>query len=238
MSISASIPTAFVDVVIGCLLPLLLRGTGGDAQAADALARHLLTEYHPRTAQELHLAGESITNRLKSMLLLAASAEPGIAAEAEDTALKWATSLTRAGHQAERKPDRLQRASCATHRPHMLDETGLDIQEQAGPPVEPAAPTTPEQTAETTPAGPATAPPADASPASEVGQAESKYNPAAKLLTLMKAHHKGAPPPHTKAAQDIQHQQRIVDAARMALQQARCRQVQAAVQSASTAIAA
>lgn len=39
----------------------------------------------------------------------------------------------------------------------------------------------------------------------------------------MMAHHKGAPSPHSKAAQDIQHQQRVADTVRLQLAQARQR---------------
>jgi len=45
----------------------------------------------------------------------------------------------------------------------------------------------------------------------------------------MKAHHKGAPPPYSKAAQDIRTQQRVVDSTRMALAQARRCEAETAV---------
>ena len=56
---------------------------------------------------------------------------------------------------------------------------------------------------------------------------QAAYSSAVKLLELMKAHHKGAPPPHSQAAQQIQAQQRIVGTARLKLEQARQRAAKA-----------
>jgi hypothetical protein len=53
---------------------------------------------------------------------------------------------------------------------------------------------------------------------SPLSQAEGTYIVALAHLNFMKARHKGAPPPHSQAAQQIQAQQRIVDAARMKLE--------------------
>ncbi|MBS0640415.1 MAG: hypothetical protein JSS43_11120, partial [Proteobacteria bacterium] len=50
---------------------------------------------------------------------------------------------------------------------------------------------------------------------------EAAHAAARVRLEQMKASYKGAPPPHSKAAQDIQRQQRVVDAARLKLVQAR-----------------
>jgi outer membrane protein TolC len=55
----------------------------------------------------------------------------------------------------------------------------------------------------------------------DIATAEAKLASATKLLNLMKAHHKGAPPPHSSAAQQIQAQQRVVETARLKLEQAR-----------------
>jgi hypothetical protein len=53
---------------------------------------------------------------------------------------------------------------------------------------------------------------------SPLSQAEGTYVVALAHLNFMKARHKGAPPPHSQAAQQIQAQQRVVDAARMKLE--------------------
>jgi hypothetical protein len=90
------------------------------------------------------------------------------------------------------------------------------------PPLLPAepAPAADAASQDTTGAAPPAQPPA-------VAQAEAALRRAQKLLDLMLAHHKGAPPPHTKAAQDIRQQRHVVDAARMALAQARRREAAA-----------
>ena len=87
------------------------------------------------------------------------------------------------------------------------------------------------------PLQPTTAEQAAPEPAvSAVAQAEAHYAVALQHLSLMKARWKGAPQPHTKAGQDIQRQQRLVDAARMALAQTRRRHAEAAADPALAAV--
>ncbi|HVZ09849.1 hypothetical protein [Rhodopila sp.] len=76
-------------------------------------------------------------------------------------------------------------------------------------------------------ASPAATPGADAAedrddcPASALARAEAMAAAAEHLLTTMKARYKGAPSPHSPAAQQIRAQQRIVDTTRMKLAQLR-----------------
>ncbi|MFO1027840.1 MAG: hypothetical protein U1E70_21905 [Acetobacteraceae bacterium] len=62
--------------------------------------------------------------------------------------------------------------------------------------------------------------PADLAAAS-LAALEAAYAANVSLLERMKAAYKGAPPPHSKAAQAIQQQQRLTDSARLKLAQAR-----------------
>jgi hypothetical protein len=208
MTFPANIPKAAVELVLSFLLPILLPSLDGDIQGARALALHLLDDHNPQTARELRLAGEAIGYSIKGLAMLADSAEPAITAEKRDTSLKWACGLSRSGHQAQRRLDELQRPA-RRNAPRDL----------------PVAEAIPPQ--DTVPTGPLqeTAPPSSQAAALEqpltVAQAEAALQSAEKLLILMKAHHKGAPPPHSQAAQQIQAQQRLVDTARLRLQHAR-----------------
>ena len=109
MSIPASISAAVVDTIIAFLLPLLLPGAGGDIQAANAVALELLADHQPQTGRELRLAGEAIAFSLKGLAMLGKSAEPASSVEGLNSSLKWACSLARSGHQAQRRLDELQR---------------------------------------------------------------------------------------------------------------------------------
>jgi hypothetical protein len=195
-----NLPAAALDVAISFLLPLILPALGQDATAARTLALHMLGEYDPQSVRELRLAAEAIGFSLKSLTVLGESAEPDMKPEQRDGALKWACSLNRSSHQAHRRLLELQRAG------------------RTAPVPEPALP---EPIAEEV-ASPATAPQPEAdNAASGIAAAEATLASATKLLNLMKAHYKGAPPPHSSAAQQIQAQQRVVETARLKLQQAR-----------------
>jgi hypothetical protein len=275
MSLSATIPAGAVDLAVALLLPLILPGLGCDTRAAAALVLQLLAEYEPHTARELRLATEAIGFSIKGAATLAESAEAGIAREKREASIKWACSLTRSGHQAQRRLMELQRAPRMVDRTVPLTEIG---QTAAISPTESAARAPTPAAAGAKDAGlPAagnaaqgmnaalpkrpnaslpnvalanaassdathldTAQPAQVIPTTrvaetstqpdpapaDVAQAEATYNVAVDLLNLMKARHKGAPPGHSQAAQQIQAQQRIADVARMKLRDARRRQAQ------------
>jgi hypothetical protein len=190
-----NLPTAALDLALSFLLPLILPTLNNDTTAARALALHMLGEYDPKSVRELRLAAEAIGFSLKSLTVLAESADPNIKPDKLDVTLKWASSLSRSSHQAQRRLTEFQRAARTTPEPAH------------------AEPTQPEQPA------PATSAPEPEAP--DIATAEAKLASATKLLNLMKAHHKGAPPPHSSAAQQIQAQQRVVETARLKLEQAR-----------------
>ncbi len=144
--------------------------------------------------------------------MLAQSAEPGIRSDKLETSLKWACSLSRSGHQAQRRLNELQRCRARAGR-----------REEAEPAPEASAPAATPAQPVPAPTAPPEPPPSPAStPESDIAQAETRLQSAVKLLNMMKAHHKGAPPPHSAAAQQIQAQQRSVETvAWLKLQQAR-----------------
>ncbi|MFO1024137.1 MAG: hypothetical protein U1E70_03045 [Acetobacteraceae bacterium] len=214
MTLIDTFPRAALDLVLVALLPIIAP-TVGNAAAAEALALRMLDEYHPTTIRELHMAGEAIGFRLDALRAKAEAHEPGITAEQRDNARKWACCLTRSEHQVLRALAELKRTSLA--------EAG-----EATPPVragDPAPARRPVPTADQSPAaGPPAAPVPPASEPDDVTKAERALASAEKLLGLMKAHHKGGPPPHSQAAQQIQAQERVVGAARLKLAQARRQQ--------------
>jgi hypothetical protein len=72
------------------------------------------------------------------------------------------------------------------------------------------------------PAGPV------AASATELDEARATYADAAARLAVMQSRYKGAPPPHSQAAQQIQAQLRVVNAARLRAEQVRQRHTAAA----------
>jgi len=226
MSLAASNPASVVNLVIGFLLPLLLPTVGGDREAARLLALDLLASYNPQGPRELNLAGEAIAHSLKAFAMLVRSAESDIAAETLENSLKWACSLSRSSHQAQRRLEALQRARHQALKAGAKARAAATVlATNAGAPPEPIAsppePSAPPPDAAPAPmttvrkaAGPVTSPP-------DLAQAQAELFLAEQQLALMKARWKGAPQPHTQAGQQIQAQQRIVNTARLQLEQAR-----------------
>ncbi len=220
-SLSPNLPTAAIDMAVTLLLPLLVAALGGDAPAARALALQCLADYRPDTVQELAIAAEAIGHGLKGLSLLAQSADPDADPRKSDIAVRRACSLSRAGHQAQRRLEALQlarrSATPAEQQPEPAPRPGTQAFD-----VEPV-------TAETQSITP-TAPTSESSAPTDVAQAEATLRSAEKLLGLMKTHVKGALPPHSKAAQQIQDQQRAFETARLRLQLARKTEADAARQ--------
>ena len=239
----ANLPAAAIEVALGLLLPLILPTLKNDTQAATGLALHMLAEYEPRSVRDLRLATEAIGYSLRSLMILAESIVPGIKTEALDITLKWATSLSRSSHQAQRRLTEFQRATPVTATHPETDHPQTASAEPPQPATRETAahpePTNPEPAhpeaarAEsphptvTTAAAPAASPNPDPDCA-DVATAEARLASAIRLLNRMRAHHKGAPPPHSSAAQQIQAQQRVVETARMKLEQARRQHTQSA----------
>lgn len=242
MSIPASLPDAVLELFAGFLLPLILPYVADDRPAAKSLALHLLAAMQPHGPRELSLATEIVADGLKSLAMLARSAEPELSVVEIDDALKWACGLSRAGHGAQRLLDELQRVRRAAER-----RQGLAAASDAaasvpllpgasdGPPWEPvtaaedAAPPNPDgEDASATDSSVTDAPSAAGSlpqdapdPAVDVAKAETALASAERLLALMQQHVKGGVPPHSQAARQIREQRRIVDAARLRLRQVR-----------------
>ena len=229
MSFPATVPAAVIDLVVGFLLPLIIGACGGDARFAKATALRMLVEHHARTGNELLLAGSAICYRLRGLAMLAQSVDPDLPPESVDLAVKAACSLSRTGQQAQRRLDELQRvpprsAEAAATADDAPPPASMPEGAEGGAP-QPTVPGAAEPPVQPERTAVAEAP--EGTTRSEVVRFETKLRSAETLLTLMKASWKGAPPPHSKAAQDIRAQQRVVDAARMALAQARRRQASA-----------
>ena len=271
MSLCPDLPAGALALSVASLVPLILPIVSGDSAAALNMSLEWLSEYNPRSARELSLAGEAIGFGVRGLAMLARSAAPGAEDAAVEHALKWASSLSRSADRASRRLDDLQ-------HPRLTRRRGAPPAEQAAAPLaaspeaatpdtgEPCHdPSTPQQWCEAVVSDPAeepdvawagtpgsdaappsatipdgtqadadamTAPPGevDAAPPDpgpdavglDVAEAEGLLRTGEKLV-LMKARHKGAPPAHTKAAQQIRAQERAVAFARVKLQQALAR---------------
>ncbi|MFL5286296.1 MAG: hypothetical protein ACJ8AW_36305 [Rhodopila sp.] len=227
MSPFGTVSTAILDLILGALLPLLLPAM---SRLRRDIALELLAAHGPQTTKELRFPAEAIAYSLRGLELLGQSNAAGASLDQRITAVTWACRLDRAGHQAQKRLDELQRARRQQRR-------GMPASEPAA--FEPAAPesaaSVPEMARRATEMGTAANVAAKATVASEkaasaaaqvpdVAQTEAALRTAEKLLGLMKSHWKGAPPPHTQAAQQIQTQERAVNLARMTLAQARRRE--------------
>jgi hypothetical protein len=226
MSAFANISSAVLDVILATLLPLVLPATGDEPTARRA-ALEMLEAHSPRTAKELCLAAETIAYSLRGLMLVAQSNDEAMPPDQRIAALASAYRLDATAARAERRLHEAQRARKRT------------MEQSDAPPVMPE--TVPADAVTTPPAmPPATAErpapgPADAAEPPTILQAETTLKSAEKLLKLMRDHCKGAPPPHSQAAQQIREQERAVNLARMALAQARRREAEATAASAGSA---
>ena len=152
--ISAVILNTFLDL----LIPLFLTAAGGDPDTARAAALELLADFNPRSPRELDLATQAIGNGMTSLTMLGKTTEGGLSLDDINGAIKSATSLARAGHQAERRLEDLQTTRRIAASRQQPEEEGppapapaavpdLALSTPAPVPDTPP-PTTPEQAAE------------------------------------------------------------------------------------------
>ncbi|HVZ10743.1 hypothetical protein [Rhodopila sp.] len=251
MSSLSHLPTIVVDITIAFLLPLILPAAGGDRVAAEAGVRALLAGYQPADVHELNLAAQVVGHYLKSLGLLGESAAQMASPRQAETAIRLACSTAKIAEKAETMLERRQALRRAEQRADgsatgpaetvagmsasqeaAADGMVLPKAERLGPAAAgPSMPATGEvagatetetEAATAAPDAAATAPgDGPAAEADPVAEAEAKFRSATRLLHLMKAHHKGAPPPHSQAAQQIKAQERVVNMARLSLEQAR-----------------
>ena len=205
MSQSRNLPATAIDSVLAFLLPLILPTLNDDHTAARDLALTMLAEYHPASVRELRLAAEAIGFSLQSLAFLAQSAAPDSPPYQREADAKSACTLNRSSHQSQRRLTEIQRDA----RMASPSEPLTTAPSQPAPP--PPSPSQP---------GPSQPDPSPDTPPLTVAAAEAQLTAATKLLNLMQAHAPN-PPPHSPLAQQIQAQQRVVQTARMKLQQAR-----------------
>ncbi|MBS0641652.1 MAG: hypothetical protein JSS43_17455, partial [Proteobacteria bacterium] len=141
-------------------------------------------------------------------------------------------------HELDERVTAMAEAAMAEYRAAVAErraaEAAAQAAAEAADPVAPAEAAAEDNDVPAAPEADATADAAAATPpdvaaataledADVVAVLEAAHAAARVRLEQMKASYKGAPPPHSKAAQDIQRQQRVVDAARLKLAQARQR---------------
>jgi hypothetical protein len=110
MSLSATLPTAVLETIVGRLAPLFLTGAAGEATAARHAAAQMLVAYHPETEDELGLAAEIISFSLHALEALSQAATLDMPLTKILRLRGSAVSLSRESHEAERRLDQLQKA--------------------------------------------------------------------------------------------------------------------------------
>jgi hypothetical protein len=107
--ISATIPQAIWDTLLGSLIPLFLIGAGGDTAASREAAHQMLAAYDPQTAAELSLAAEIVGFSFHALEALGQAAAPDLSLNRVLRLRGSAVSLSREAHKSQRKLDQLQR---------------------------------------------------------------------------------------------------------------------------------
>jgi hypothetical protein len=115
MSLSATLPAAIRDTIVGRLALLFLSATAGDMTEARAAAAETLADYHPETASELRLAANIVSFGLHSLEALSQAADPDMSLTKILRLRGSAVSLSRESHKPERRLDQLRNARIAGH---------------------------------------------------------------------------------------------------------------------------
>jgi hypothetical protein len=134
MSLSANLPAAIVDTILGRLACLFLTGAAGDPTAARHAAGQMLAAYRPQTGNELRLAAEIISFSFHALDALAQAADSDLSLNRKLRLRGSAVSLSRESHKSQRKLDQLQKASHA--------ETSVQPVETPPPQPDPVRPRT------------------------------------------------------------------------------------------------
>ena len=106
---SPGIAQALLNTVLTRLAALFLLGAGGNPDAARDAARQMLASYHVQTEEELALVAEIISFSFHAMEALAQAAAPDLSLNQKLRLRGGAVSLSREGHKAQRRLDRLRR---------------------------------------------------------------------------------------------------------------------------------
>ena len=105
-----AIAQAIVETILTRLATLFLIGANGDAAAARDAARQMLASYDIQTEEELYLVAEIISFGFHALEALGQAAAPDLSLNKKLRLRGSAVSLSREGHKAQRRLDRLQRA--------------------------------------------------------------------------------------------------------------------------------
>jgi len=106
----ADLPEAFLQTILHQIALLLLRGAGGDMEAARHAAAFMLGSYAPRTETELRLAARIISFNLQAGEALAQAADPEMPLNRVLRLRTGAVSLAREADKAERRLEKLREA--------------------------------------------------------------------------------------------------------------------------------
>ena len=119
------LPEALFQTILHQIGSLLLRGAGGDMQAARQAAADTLRAHLPQTEQELRLAARIVAFTLQAGEALAQAANPEIPLTRAIRLRTGAVSLTREAEKAERRLEKLREARLQglPEEPEPLPET-------------------------------------------------------------------------------------------------------------------
>jgi hypothetical protein len=110
MSLSATLPAAILDTILGRLALLFLSGAADDLVIARNAAAQMLECYAPETVHELRVAANGISFSFHAPEALSQASTPEISLTRILRLRGSAVSLSRESHKAERRLEQLQQA--------------------------------------------------------------------------------------------------------------------------------
>jgi hypothetical protein len=117
MSLSATLPAAILDTILGRLALLFLSGAAGDLVVARNAAAQMLECHVPETVHELRVAANVISFGFHALEALSQACTPEIPLTRILRLRGSAVSLSRESHKAERRLEQLQQARRDNPRP-------------------------------------------------------------------------------------------------------------------------
>jgi hypothetical protein len=109
-SLTAVLPAAILDTILGRLALLFLSGAAGDLGIAHNAAAQMLACYEPETVHELRVAANVISFSFHALEALSQASTPEIPLTRILRLRGSAVSLSRESHKAERRLEQLQQA--------------------------------------------------------------------------------------------------------------------------------
>ncbi len=146
MSLAATFPAAILETILIRLSALFLAGAGGDLAAARQAAVQMLSDHHPETGDELHLAANIISFGFRALETLAQSAEPDLSLTRILRLRGSAVSLSRQAEKARRSLHQCQKSRLQGGSAEPAQASPEAAQPDPAPPIPPSTPNPPADT--------------------------------------------------------------------------------------------